>query len=113
MSWDFPRFSFRQDPFASSRTVLLVSGWLGIQKYPTELSGKPVALIGLALNLLLSTIAPARHAYIYATEVPEGFERISFATLKSPMGAPDAPTKEALSLDGKKIFLKDMYTRQA
>lgn len=83
-----------------------ISAWYGILKYPTELSGKPLALAALALNLGLAIVAPIRHAYIYATEVPDGFERISFSMLKSPMGAPDAPTLDALNLDGKKIFLK-------
>ncbi len=65
-----------------------VSGWLGIQKYPTELSGKPVALIGLALNLLLSTIAPARHAYIYATEVRKALSESRLLLSRAPWEHP-------------------------
>jgi hypothetical protein len=77
-----------------------------LKKYPAELTGKLWATIGGVLGFVLLFGAPAKHAYIYLTEVPEGYERISFAALKSPMGAPDVPTLEAMKLSGKKIFLK-------
>ena len=77
-----------------------------IKKYPTELSGKSIAMIGLVLSVAILVGSPVRHIYIYYTEVPEGFERISFGSLKSRMGEPDYPTPEAIKLNGKKVFLK-------
>ncbi len=83
-----------------------ISALISIRKYPDELLGKPMAKAGLALSLLTVIAAPAYHAYIYATEVPPGYERIAFATLTSPKNAPDVPPAQALELDGKKIFVK-------
>lgn len=77
-----------------------------LKRFPSELSGKPVAVSGMVLALSALTVSPIRHAYIYNTELPEGYERISFSALKSPYGAPDFPPVEAIGLDGKKVFLK-------
>ncbi|GIW98404.1 MAG: hypothetical protein KatS3mg111_1737 [Pirellulaceae bacterium] len=51
-------------------------------------------------------LAPAYHSYVYMTEVPEGYTRVSFEVLKSGYNEPDRPPQEALALDGKKIFIK-------
>jgi hypothetical protein len=77
-----------------------------LKKFPNELFGWPVAAMGTLLSVVILIASPARHIYIYNTEVPDGFERIQFGVLKSPMGAPDFPTPEALALNGKKVFLK-------
>jgi hypothetical protein len=77
-----------------------------LKKFPLELTGRPIAWAGVLLNALLLVAAPARHAYVYATEVPEGYQRISFSSLKSPLGAADVPPQDAFKLDGQKIFLK-------
>jgi hypothetical protein len=77
-----------------------------IKKYPSELIGKPFALIGIVISLAVLICSPIRHVYIYYTEVPEGFERVSFAALKSRMGEADFPTPDAIALNGKKVFLK-------
>ena len=76
------------------------------RKYPRELSGKSLAQIGALISLATLIVAPFKHAYIYYTELPEGYERISFTALKSPLGAPDLPPQSAIELDGKKVFLK-------
>ena len=77
-----------------------------LKRYPTELSGRPVAVAGFLMALLTLAICPVKHAYIYYTELPEGYERISFAALKSPVGAPDIPPMSAMELDGKMVFVK-------
>ncbi|MFN9985990.1 MAG: hypothetical protein ACK52S_10600, partial [Pirellula sp.] len=77
-----------------------------LKRYPTELSGRPVAVTGILIALLTLAVCPAKHAYIYYTELPEGYERISFAALKSPVGAPDIPPMSALELDGKMVVVK-------
>lgn len=86
--------------------LLGINALLSIRKYPDELLGKPFAQIGIALSLLTIVAAPAYHAYIYATEVPPGYERVAFGSLTSPKNAPDMPPVEILQLDGKKIFVK-------
>ena len=46
-------------------------------------------------------------SYIYATEVPEGFERIDYSVLQPlPDEPPDRVPPDAKSLDGKKVFIK-------
>jgi len=89
--------------------LAVVFGFVGLSKikrYSSELTGRVWAIVGLVLGLSMLIAAPVKHAYIYMTEVPEGFERVSFSVLKSPTGAPDFPTPAAMELSGKKIFLK-------
>ena len=45
-------------------------------------------------------------SYVYATEVPEGFFRISFTELQPNEGSPLPIPESALSLDGERIFVK-------
>ena len=77
-----------------------------IRRFEDEYTGKNIALAGLALGGAMAIVAPAKHTYTYFTEVPDGFERVSFGALKSPSNAPDFPTEEAIKLNGQKIFLK-------
>jgi hypothetical protein len=86
--------------------VLALSGLSAIRRFQDELTGKKIALAGLSLGSLMIVVAPIKHTYVYLTEVPDGYERVSFSALKSPTGAPDLPTAEAVRLDGQKIFLK-------
>lgn len=86
--------------------IASILGFQNIRKFPGELTGKPIALAGLALNGLLCIGAPALHTYVYMTEVPDGYERISFTQLKSPIVEFDFPPETALQLDGKQVFLK-------
>jgi len=86
--------------------LLGIGALLSIRKYPGELLGKPVAWSGIALATGTLATAPAYHAYIYATEVPPGYDRIAFSTLISPKGLPDLPPSEALALDGQQVFVK-------
>lgn len=86
--------------------LLGINALISIRKYPDELLGKPIAQLGIGLSLLTILTAPAYHAYVYATEVPPGYERVAFAALTSPKNAPDQPPPQAIELDGKKIFVK-------
>jgi hypothetical protein len=78
-----------------------------LRRYPAELSGRPAALIGLALSVVLLIGGSVLHAVAYATEVPEGFQRISFADLQPVREAPQLPVSpKALELNGQKVFIK-------
>jgi hypothetical protein len=99
--------------FAPLLTMLSVAGLIfalialrNLKLFPNELSGKPVAIAGAFLSLAMAIVSPIKHTDVYYTELPEGYERISFSALKSPVGTPDIPPETALQLDGKKVFLK-------
>jgi hypothetical protein len=80
-----------------------------IRKEPERYSGKAVARIGFVTSLALLVGGFSYGSYTYATEVPPGYTRISFATMK-----PDelqersglAVPPDIASLEGKKIFIK-------
>jgi hypothetical protein len=77
-----------------------------LRKYSEELTGRIWAWVGLLLGGVLLVAAPAKHTYVYFTEVPDGYTRVSFGVLKSPTGGQDIPTQAAFEMNGKKIFLK-------
>jgi hypothetical protein len=78
-----------------------------LRRYPAELSGRPAALTGLALSVVLLIGGGVQHAVAYATEVPEGFQRISFADLQPVREAPQLPVSpKALELNGQRVFIK-------
>lgn len=78
---------------------------LNIRKYPAELSGAKVAMAGGLLSGLLFFAAAAWHIYDYVTEVPEGYQRISFYHL-TPEGTQEYVPDSARALEGKKVFIK-------
>jgi Protein of unknown function (DUF3299) len=83
-----------------------IIGLNAIKKFPDELLGKPLALAGILISSITLVIAPAYHGYIYATEVPEGYTRVSFFTLMADKGQPDVPTNDAMQWNGQQIFIK-------
>jgi hypothetical protein len=89
-----------------------------IRRSTGELGGRKLTFMAFGLAMLFSVGGSSWHGYVYATEVPEGAERVSFSWL-----AKQAPYYEngqlrladaALDLDGKHVFIKGyMYpTRQ-
>lgn len=90
--------------------VGLLASWVAlgrIRSFPEEYTGKSLAVIGLFVNATVLVSGMAYHSYVYATEVPEGFERIGFSQLQpdDPDGAV-YPPQDAFGLDGKKVFIK-------
>jgi hypothetical protein len=66
-----------------------------------------MAVLGLMLSAVMFVAGTTKHSYDYATEVPEGYQRISFANLQPVREHPELPVSpEALQLNGKKIFVK-------
>jgi len=76
-----------------------------------EFSGGWLAKTGLALCGLCLVGGSAFHAYVYATEVPEGYQRVSFVRDIARRGFSFKDGRqdyhpEVKALDGRKIFLK-------
>ncbi len=83
--------------------------WAKIAREPDRLTGNKLALSGFALSLLFLIGGVSYGGYVYATEVPVGYQRISFAQLKpdaldlrSSMAIPE----EIVALAGKHVFIK-------
>lgn len=83
------------------------AGYFSVRRYPNELTGATLAKISTTVCLLLFVGGAGFHGYVYATEVPDGYERITFYELKPREESPELPfAPEALELDGKKVFVK-------
>jgi len=74
--------------------------------FPNELTGLRTAQIGLGLNLVMLISAAGLHTWVYLTEVPEGYQRISFYDLRPPRRSMKLVSPAASSLNGKKVFIK-------
>jgi len=87
----------------------LVFGVLALKaifRYPAELTGLLVAVLGTLMSGVLFAGGTSYHIYDYLTELPPGYERVSFFALKSDSGKPDEPTARARELNGKRVFIK-------
>jgi hypothetical protein len=72
-------------------------------------TGRPLALFGLVMSAGLLAWGVGRAGYIHATEVPDGYERISFLSLKPDQKDEEAGRplpKELAELLGKPVFIK-------
>lgn len=78
-----------------------------VRRNPGELTGGGVAKAGLALCLFFGVAGPARLIYEYTTEVPEGYERISYAQLQPDPASPrERIPASARELEGQRVFIK-------
>ena len=92
---------------------ILVSGYalIRIMASRGELGGKTSAAVGLGLSLLFGVTGLAYQSYLFKTELPEGYRRISFADDISRKGFVNVNGQAALHPDveallGKEIFVK-------
>jgi hypothetical protein len=78
-----------------------------IRRFPDELTGWGLAVAGVALSTVFFAGGWGWLSYVYITEVPPGYERISFGQLQP---AADVPNQlfppSALDMDGKRVFIK-------
>ena len=84
-------------------------GWVALanlKRFPDELAGKLGARIGFAISLVCLIASLGTHIYVYATEVPEGYQRISFTDLKPRKRGKLPFGEKAQDVDGEKVFLK-------
>lgn len=91
--------------------IFSVQAMRAIRQLPAELTGRGLAWTGLAFSAVGVGVGIGLNAYVYATEVPEGFSRISFGELQPSqnpkenhplLGIPQA----AIELDGDRVFIK-------
>lgn len=103
-------FSFTAWWYLAVPAIGFALGWVGYRRVARlrhELSGKGVAAAGMVLSALFAFLGAGYLSYVYATEVPEGFERIGYELLQPD---PDVPNElippSAKTLEGKRIFIK-------
>lgn len=92
--------------FSLLAVVLGILGSRTISKFPEEFQGGVLAVAGIVLGAIVLVGAPSYHAYVYLTEVPEGYERLNFGVLMSGKKAKDYPPPAAFQYNGKKVFVK-------
>jgi hypothetical protein len=85
--------------------LLGYSAYRTIKRYPDEYSGLNLARVGMVVCVLLLVGGASYHAFVYATEVPEGYQRVSFSELQPEGFIPSLP-KRAINLRGEPIFIK-------
>ncbi len=80
-----------------------------IRSMPGQLSGRKIALVGVVLSVVGLVGGLSYAGYIHATEVPNGYERVSFYELRpdeievrNGLIVPNL----AQGLEGKKVFIK-------
>ena len=89
--------------------VLGITSLSRIKAMPDQISGKGLAVAGVALSLvgLISGVGYA--SFVYATEVPEGYQRTSFEELRPDeveRRGNDLIPRKIKKLDGEKVFIK-------
>ena len=98
-------------PFALFGVVLGILAGRQISRSNGEYSGTWLVRIGLFVCVLCLFGGSAFHAYVYATEVPEGYVRVSFVTdiARKDFVVRDGRQDyhpDVKALDGKPVFLK-------
>ena len=83
--------------------------WAKIHREPERYTGSVIAMSGFVLSFAFLLCGLSYSSYVYATEVPEGYTRISFNTMKpdelEDRGGVTVPPDVA-ALDGQKVFIK-------
>ena len=79
---------------------------INFKRFPDQLSGSVVTRVAMVISAIVFVSSLTMHMYIYATEVKDGYERISFYELKPKRNEPTPYAANAIEIDGKKVFLK-------
>jgi hypothetical protein len=87
--------------------IMGVIALVRIRSNPAELVGTKIANIGIALCLLFAAAGGSYLVYDYMTEVPPGYERLSYATLRADVEQPgQLYPPEVDQLEGHRVFIK-------
>ena len=96
--------------YAPIQVVGSMIGLLGLYKIRRnsfELTGEKVAKAGIVLSAVFFVAGCSWAALVYMTEVPEGYDRISFYTLDNEGATAASPiSEEAAKYHGKPVFIK-------
>jgi hypothetical protein len=89
--------------------IVGLKSWARIRSMPDQASGGKLALSGMLLSLVGLVGGLGYSGYVYATEVPTGYARISYADLRpdevEQRGNLLVP-RHVQALDGQKVFIK-------
>lgn len=89
-----------------------VRGLVQTGRYPQDFTGRPLAWAGTVMTALLVVCGWGAMSYVYQTEVPEGFQRLSYAELQSKRGLVEVP-ESAMKFNEQQVFVKGyMYPGQ-
>ena len=77
-----------------------------LRRFPDELTGQVVARLGIGISLAMLVSTASLHTWVYLTEVPDGYQRISFYDLRPRHRKMELVSPEATSLNGKNVFIK-------
>lgn len=74
---------------------------------PAEVTGKGLSLVAIAVSVAAFIAGLGYQTYVYATELPPGFERLNYAMLQPlPGDPPTAVPDSALEMSGRDVLLK-------
>jgi hypothetical protein len=96
-------------PIPVAGMFVALRSWGRIKREPDQYTGSKLALAGFALSLMFLVTGVTYGYYVYASEVPDGYDRISFETLKPnelEERAGQAIPPEVQALAGKHVFIK-------
>lgn len=78
-----------------------------ISRNPQEYTGERLALAGLTMGGFFLIVGLSLAGVVYATEVPDGYTRISYLELQPDPESPgQIMPQSAMELDGKRVFIK-------
>ncbi|MEM8681372.1 MAG: DUF3299 domain-containing protein [Planctomycetota bacterium] len=86
--------------------ILSLMAIADIRKSPNELTGMGLAKAALFLNSFILIGVVSFNVWVYLTEVPEGYQRISFSQLQPERNAKEPIPSTAKDLNGQKVFIK-------
>jgi hypothetical protein len=86
--------------------ILFLFALRSFRRFPLELTGRKLMVIGGIANALLLVSSTAWHTYCYNTEVPPDHQRILFSFLKPEKGRKLPYSLKAEELDGQRVFIK-------
>lgn len=85
-------------------SIFAFIAFVNLRRYRNELTGTKMALLGAVVSVVTLVFGTSMHAYIYTTEVPEGYERISWYELRGEERRP--VNSFAMQIKDKPIFIK-------
>ncbi|NDC63162.1 MAG: hypothetical protein EBZ59_04065 [Planctomycetia bacterium] len=87
--------------------ALGVVGWRDINLRPDVLTGRPLAVAAVAVATASLVGGLSYLSLVYASELPEGFQRLDYATLQPLEGdARDTVPAAAVAMSGRNVLLK-------